>query len=100
MSVAGDATLIPAKPSVFVASSVFVPARRTVTVAFVTEIGAALASLVALRYRFEIVNTTFEASTLPPPTSSGNGMTRMLTMPSVFVPETTQSPIMCSVFVA
>ena len=93
MSVAGDATFIPAKPSVPVASSLFVPARRTVIVPFVIEIGDALASLVALRYRFEIVNTTFEASTLPPPTSSGNGMTRMLTMPSVFVPEITQSPM-------
>ena len=60
--------------------------------AFVTEIGDALASLVALRYKFEMVNTTFELSTLPPPPSSGNGMARMLTKPSVFVPEITQSP--------
>ena len=58
----------------------FEPARRTVTVPFVTDIGDLL-SASARRYRFEIVN------------ESSGSLARMLTLPTVFVPETTQSPV-------
>ena len=74
----------------------FEPARRTVTVPFVTDIGD-LPDDFALSSRFEMVNDTF-ASSIVPPSSECGGYATIMTLPSVFVPETTQSPIMCSVF--
>ena len=65
-----------------VASRVFAPARRTVTVPFVTDIGDLLDEF-TLRHRFEIVNE-----------SSVSGTARIFTSPAVFVPETTQLPVM------
>ena len=86
-SVAGETTFSPAKLSVSVASSLFVPARQTVTVPPFTAIGDALVLLFTFRYRFEIVNE-----------SSSVVEAEILTSPAVSMPETTQSPFMYSVF--